>query len=377
MKPLTAKQSEIAMRFFTPDLYLRFNSNNDEIADQANDEWEKAIDSYQTYLKKLNLPESVKKLTEINLHDAELSDFQEVDLHQTVMSLKNNQYVYCLIYQTTNLVRKENFPQKWLFSDQRKHFLYDELDLQDSAFLHRILWSDGEILEIPFTSIIISPTKKELSMKQLHEEKIIELCEKYQGEGYSVSRDPDRLPFPLRGYVPDLIVSKNGGGFIIEVKNKSSGISIETVKRLAEEVATHESWRFLLVTLDDIGDTSPKNSEYVNVCWEEIGSRLKKVQQILDLEIFDAAILYLWTVFEIMMRKRTFDLKLPFDKFSNHQLINYLYTEGEISIDELDIIKGFLVIRNKLAHGDLLNIDTSVCNTYFSVINSLYNEWNN
>lgn len=129
-------------------------------------------------------------------------------------------------------------------------------------------------------------------------------------EGYSVSRDPDRLPFPLRGYVPDLIVSKNGGGFIIEVKNKSSGISIETVKRLAEEVATHESWRFLLVTLDDIGDTSPKNSEYVNVCWNQIGSRLKKVQQILDLEIFDAAILYLWTVFEIMMRKRTFDLKL-------------------------------------------------------------------
>jgi len=157
MKPLTAKQSEIAMRFFTPDLYLRFNSNDDEIADQANDEWEKAIDSYQRYLKKLNLPESVKKLTEINLHDAELSDFQEVDLHQTVMSLKNNQYVYCLIYQTTNLVRKDNFPQNWLFSDQRKHFLYDELDLQDSAFLHRILWSDGEILEIPFTFVTINP----------------------------------------------------------------------------------------------------------------------------------------------------------------------------------------------------------------------------
>lgn len=157
MKPLTAKQSEIAMRFFTPDLYLRFNSNDDEIADQANDEWEKAIDSYQRYLKKLNLPESVKKLTEINLHDAELSDFQEVDIHQTVMSLKNNQYVYCLIYQTTNLVRKDNFPQNWLFSDQRKHFLYDELDLQDSAFLHRILWSDGEILEIPFTFVTINP----------------------------------------------------------------------------------------------------------------------------------------------------------------------------------------------------------------------------
>ena len=86
------------MRFFTPDLYLRFNSGDDEIADQANDEWEKAIDSYQTYLKNLNLPESVKKLTEINLHDAELADFQEVELDKsTVISLKNNRYVYCLI----------------------------------------------------------------------------------------------------------------------------------------------------------------------------------------------------------------------------------------------------------------------------------------
>jgi hypothetical protein len=213
-----------------------------------------------------------------------------------------------------------------------------------------------------------------ITAEKRHEETIVELSEKYKSEGYSILSQP---PFPLHGYIPDLIVSNQDGGFIIEVKVKSSNISVEKFKSIAEEVATHQNWRFLLVTLDDIFDTFPDHSEYVNIDWNQIGSRLKKVQQIFDIEILDAAILYLWTVFEIMMRKRTFDLKLPFDKFPNYRLVNHLYTEGEISIDELDTIKDLLIIRNKLAHGDLLDIDTSVCNTYFSVINSLYNEWKN
>jgi len=35
------------MRFFTPDLYLRFNSDDDDIADGADAEWQTVVKDYR------------------------------------------------------------------------------------------------------------------------------------------------------------------------------------------------------------------------------------------------------------------------------------------------------------------------------------------
>ena len=61
------------MQFFTPELYLRFNSQDDEVADRADAEWEDAIRSYrarQDDIRQL-LPSDVRKLSELRMHDAE------------------------------------------------------------------------------------------------------------------------------------------------------------------------------------------------------------------------------------------------------------------------------------------------------------------
>ena len=42
MKPITARRSEVRMRFFTPALYLRYNSADDAVADRAEAEWTSA-----------------------------------------------------------------------------------------------------------------------------------------------------------------------------------------------------------------------------------------------------------------------------------------------------------------------------------------------
>ncbi|APW61177.1 hypothetical protein [Paludisphaera borealis] len=46
----------------------------------------------------------------------------------------------------------------WPLSKQRAHWLYDEVDVDSEsqgALLHRVLFSDGIILEIPFKSVWI------------------------------------------------------------------------------------------------------------------------------------------------------------------------------------------------------------------------------
>src|SRR5437867_2658966 len=74
MKSPTEKPSEQVMRFFTPELYLKFNSSNEEEADQADEAWEAAIRAYQLHLDSVRdrMPSPVVRLTELCLHDAEV-----------------------------------------------------------------------------------------------------------------------------------------------------------------------------------------------------------------------------------------------------------------------------------------------------------------
>jgi hypothetical protein len=41
------------MKFFTPELYIRYNSKEDAEADRADEDWEKSIRNYKSHLETL------------------------------------------------------------------------------------------------------------------------------------------------------------------------------------------------------------------------------------------------------------------------------------------------------------------------------------
>jgi hypothetical protein len=165
------------MRFFTPELYLQFNSPDDEVADRANEAWEKALHDYQRHLDTIRhrMPTQVRKLAELCLHDAEVLGLEQ-ELQSAfpfpepfwpgpfwsavaILSLKQDQTVWCLIYMLWDRIREYPAKEDWPFSKARKHWLYDEVDVETDhrgLFLHRILLSDGSIVEIPFVTVITS-----------------------------------------------------------------------------------------------------------------------------------------------------------------------------------------------------------------------------
>jgi len=175
MKPPTEKPSDQVMKFFTPELFLRFNSSDDQEADRANEDWDAAIHAYQTHLDGLlnQMPAQVKQLATLNLHDAEvlanderieplftLSPFQPFPFWSgfVILSLRRGDEVVSLIYGLWDRVRTHPPRADWPFSNQRIHWLYDELDVSSTPremFLHRILLSDGTILEIPFLTVLV------------------------------------------------------------------------------------------------------------------------------------------------------------------------------------------------------------------------------
>src|SRR6516165_611482 len=177
MKPQTSRPSESIMRFFTPELYLRFNSSDDEKADRANEAWEAALSEYRRHLDGIrdHMPSQVRKLADLCLHDAELlACEQAVEPHfpfpfepfgmppfwsaLAIVSVKQDDKIASLIYLLWDRIREYPSPEGWPFSKAHTHWLYDEIDFasgRGGAFLHRVLLSDGRGLEIPFVSVFV------------------------------------------------------------------------------------------------------------------------------------------------------------------------------------------------------------------------------
>lgn len=175
MKHPIEKPADQIMRFFTPELYLQFNSSDESVANRADEEWERAVNEYKLHLETLRdgMPSQVRKISELCLHDAEVlgMDFQSFSpLPQAlwpvpfwsalaILSLKQDNTVQSLIYTLWDRVREYPGPKDWPFAKSPKLWLYDEIDPAKDGrgmFLHRALFSDGSIVEVPFVSAIVS-----------------------------------------------------------------------------------------------------------------------------------------------------------------------------------------------------------------------------
>jgi hypothetical protein len=176
MKPRTKKssESEEVMRFFARILYVRFNSPDDGEADRADEAWETAVREYRTHLEALRdqMPSQVRKLAGLCLHDAELLACDETIEpifplpsepfpHWSgfaILSVQQGDEVVSLIYVLWDRLRRHPPTEPWPFSKRPTHWLYDEVDvapIQPGMFLHRVLSSDGAVVEVPFVSILI------------------------------------------------------------------------------------------------------------------------------------------------------------------------------------------------------------------------------
>lgn len=170
---------ESPMRFFTPDLFLRVNSTNDDVADAAQGEWELAAQAYQYHLKKVlrSAPRNVAELASACYHDAVLSGVtydpfgRELLPHgaggripplvprpsPTTLKLTLPDRAVALVYLAWDSVRTFAPSPGWSEHQGPVLWLYDELDevwSRFGMFIHRVLLSNGEVWEIPFYDVV-------------------------------------------------------------------------------------------------------------------------------------------------------------------------------------------------------------------------------
>ncbi|WP_426943826.1 hypothetical protein ACP4J5_12380 [Pseudomonas oryzihabitans] len=215
------------------------------------------------------------------------------------------------------------------------------------------------------------------STKTEHEEKIDSLARDYLQQGFSVIKEPsaDAIPFDLAGYIPDLIATKGSLNLIIEVKTKASRVSIDKFQSLAQEIALHDGWRFLLVTLDDVDSSKIPSANDELPTWHELDHKLQQAQSLIAEGALEPAVLYLWSIFEAALRKRAIAQRIPVERLPAPMLIKHMYSQGEVSVNDIDQIREFMDKRNRVAHGANEAVDPHELSLVFQTVNRILTEW--
>jgi hypothetical protein len=169
------------MKYFTPELYQQFNSLDVDEAERADEAWDRAEGAYKLRLASLreHMPSQAVALSELCLHDALVVSREEqaqpageyrffegpnpfplpfLWTAVAIVSVTIAEEVISLIYSLSDHTTKRVAPEGWRFSKLQEQWLYDEVDMIDDRkgpLVHRILFSTGVTLEIPFVSVII------------------------------------------------------------------------------------------------------------------------------------------------------------------------------------------------------------------------------
>jgi hypothetical protein len=149
------------MRFFTPSLFRRLNSSRPDGVDKAQQEWELGIQQYRAQLAILRrrMTAPVKALSKLVLHDWDVVTVGPgIGSGQQVISLRRGAETIVLLYQLWERPRVSQPSAGFPFSAEHKHWLYDEVDGKPGSpgqYIHRILFSDGSVMVIPFTDCAI------------------------------------------------------------------------------------------------------------------------------------------------------------------------------------------------------------------------------
>lgn len=147
------------MRFFTPELYLRFNSPDRSTAEQADEDWEQALAQYREHLQKnrSRLGKNVSEIAESRcLHDfaylgMNVSPILDHGGALAAVMLRHGSTDLILTYFLSEEPLAQEVNESWPFAKDKVHWLYDEFDVRpDGTLQHEVLLSNGHILTLRF-----------------------------------------------------------------------------------------------------------------------------------------------------------------------------------------------------------------------------------
>jgi len=190
-----------------------------------------------------------------------------------------------------------------------------------------------------------------MTPQQVEAQVIAKVAQDYRQRGYEVDVEPRgaRVPAFLGGFRPDLIARRPGDNVIVEVKIGTRTSVADRLREVAERVTHEPGWRFSVVFADP--DRPDQFTEAQPAPLALVEQRVQNAHRLLDAGEGEAAFLLLWSSVEGILRILGERAQLPLASLPPSALIRELYSAGEISRDQFEILMRLLPLRNELVHG--------------------------
>lgn len=213
------------------------------------------------------------------------------------------------------------------------------------------------------------------SFQTQHANRVAALAEQYRQQGFRVSvpADMESVPFLLNGYIPDILAEKPNENILIEVKGRSSPSSISRLRDVTEIVKQHPGWRFLFVNTEP--DSADDYLAQEPLSWDTIANRATQAKRLQEAGEPEASILLSWSALEALLRRHAERMGLPLAHASVPALLDYLYSEADLSYEHFEQAKQLLTSRNQLAHGFILAEAPQQASQLQGLLADLSNEW--
>lgn len=190
-----------------------------------------------------------------------------------------------------------------------------------------------------------------MTPQALEAQLLAKVAEDYRRRGYDVQVQPGGpgLPEFLAGYQPDLIARSPAESVVIEVKVGTRTSVAERFREVAERVNRQPGWRFSLVFVSP--DQPDQVTEAPLASLPQLQGRAQSAEALLQAGQAEAAFLLLWSALEGVLRLIGQRAQLPLENLPPSTLLRELYSAGEVSREQFELLMRFLPMRNRLVHG--------------------------
>lgn len=185
------------------------------------------------------------------------------------------------------------------------------------------------------------------------ENKAREIASTFERNGYQVFIEPttEQVPIDLGGYKPDLVAIKGEQGIVVEIKVSLKRLPTKKFNEISNMVSSHKGWKFALVTLDDDVSNILSLANARLPSTDELKKRLDDVDKLIMLNMLPSALVLLWAQIESWLRIKADKNGEKLNFLQPKRLINFLYSYGELSMEQVDSLNELMQLRNKIVHG--------------------------
>lgn len=195
-----------------------------------------------------------------------------------------------------------------------------------------------------------------LSVVDAQLKRLYEVAQEYRAKEYRVIVGPSQRELPefLRGFQPDLLVTRDNDRAVVDVKSRRALIGNEAFARMAEVVEQQPDWRLELVLVpaeDEPEEPLSKSGDIAGV--------RTLLAQAREFGHYSFAIVAAIAAAEHAMVIAATRAGLPITSDSPGVMLKTLFAHGLLSGKGYEALSEAWKVRNEVAHGQRVDVDAT------------------